>query len=477
MANTPYKLVVDQTRQHCDIVKTGNGAEGQPIEGAYCDILVGDMLAMPWYMVPFDKDGRCTAPRTREDLLADVTSNHYTDIFLFSHGWNNDWQDAVASYENFICNYIKLDRHNLTYGRDFRPVLVGIYWPSAVLILPWEEQPEMATLHGLAPSELAILTQVLPSADVQRVRELASKASIDREEATELAGLLAPLYRQKMPDLPGSGKAPTPEQLVQSWTKATQLRQPSDDGQGGLIQDDEGEQAGAPATTSEPETAGILKLLDPRAIVRAATVFLMKDRAGTVGAHGVADLLSGLLGAATQARVHLVGHSFGCKVLLSALCYPERLPRKVNSVLLLEPAISYLAFATAEATGTGKPGGYRAALERVEQPILTTFSSEDVPLHDLFHWAVIRSSDLAEERIAGGGAPNRYAALGGYGPGGCGADCAEVSIKATGERYDLTRSPQGVPKIVALNGKGAIHGHSDISNPYTWWALLNQVVG
>lgn len=95
----------------------------------------------------------------------------------------------------------------------------------------------------------------------------------------------------------------------------------------------------------------------------------MKDRAGTVGARGVAPLLTDLL-RASEARVHLLGHSFGGKVVLSALCVPSDLPRKVHAALLLQPAVSHLCFAE-RVPGTDRPGGYRAALQRVERPILS----------------------------------------------------------------------------------------------------------
>src|SRR5204863_823662 len=121
---------------------------------------------------------------------------------------------------------------------------------------------------------------------------------------------------------------------------------------------------------------------------------------------------------APTARVHLIGHSYACKVVLSALCFQE-LPRPVTSLLLLQPAISYLCFAAADATGTGKPGGYHDALDKVEQPILTTYSTHDVALRDLFHLAVRRPFDQGEEHIGADVPPSPYAALGGYGPGGC----------------------------------------------------------
>ena len=100
--------------------------------------------------------------------------------------------------------------------------------------------------------------------------------------------------------------------------------------------------------------------IDPRSIVRLVSLFQMKDRAGKVGTHGVAHLLRQMQ-AATTAKVRVFGHSFGAKVMLSAVCAPVPLPRKVDSLLFLRPAISHLAMAI-QVPGRPGPGGYPARL-------------------------------------------------------------------------------------------------------------------
>ncbi len=473
-------LTVDRATHSCKF-EGKQGDDHEPVEGPYCTVkIAGSPTDIPWYMIPFDKGGNCTAPQSRADLIADVQQNGYTDIFIFSHGWNNDWNDAVTSYRNFLCNYILMDRHGLAHKPDFRPLLVGIYWPSAILVMPWEDQPDIAAVGAGIPApngkETDLLAGAVAHKDVKRFRKLAAKDSLTESEALELAAILVPVYRGQDADAPvpvGQANSPTPTELVTLWTRSNALAQPEDDdGEGGVLLEGGGVAIGGAAGPGL-QSAGIFKFLDPRVVVRGATVLLMKDRAGTVGAHGVSDMLRDILSADAHTRVHLMGHSFGCKVMLSAICFPPQLPRKVNSVLLLQPAVSYLAFAPKETSGTHAPGGYRVALDRVEQPILCTFSNEDSPLHNWFHWFVRRASDLAEEQIAADTPPNEFAALGGYGPGGCGADCKEIPIKQEGAPYDLVTNP---PKIYALNGANAIHDHSDINNSFTWWALYNQVV-
>ncbi len=208
-----------------------------------------------------------------------------------------------------------------------------------------------------------------------------------------------------------------------------------------------------------------LDFLNPREIIRKATVYQMKDRAGTVGASGVGPMLRQLLSIGGP-RIHLMGHSFGGKVVLSALTVPSH-PRRVESVLLLQPAINHLCFAE---DVDGRRGGYRPALDRTIRPILSTFSSMDSPLGCFFHLAVRRDGDLAEQRIAA--APSQFAALGGFGPGGLApGESNTIEIPAPPSRYPAL--PAGV-KIRALDGSAdRITGHGDVRNPFTEWALVS----
>jgi pimeloyl-ACP methyl ester carboxylesterase len=196
----------------------------------------------------------------------------------------------------------------------------------------------------------------------------------------------------------------------------------------------------------------------------------MKDRAGAVGATGVHTLLRDVLGA-TEASVHLVGHSYGCKVMLSAVA-AGALPRRVSSALLLQPAISHRSFAV-DADGKGHPGGYRSALQSIAEPVMCTFTSHDFALAKTFHLAVRRASDLGEQRIAAG-APSRFAALGGYGPGGMRADeHTTIDIKDPGKAYSELAQP-GL-EVLALQSSQRIKGHGDILVPAAFWALHEQV--
>ncbi len=445
-----------------------------------------DGVEVPYYVIPFDKEGVCTAPATRRHLV-DAAGAGVTDIYLFSHGWNNDWSvvEPGGMYDRFIDGFLDLTRRHGRPRPGARPLLVGVFWPS--IVLSSDTGPRMAAggtvdraaelAHLDAVSEVA--AEAVTAADRPRFYELIALDRLDDAELRELADLMLPLY-QDGDDEEATG-APTPDgvvrdadELVGLWREvgSAAARDAGPTVVTGLPPEPNDAPVGDAA--DRPEAAGLFSALDPRQVVRLATVLIMKDRAGRVGANGVQAMLHELLDGSGDARVHMVGHSYGCKVMLSALAAAAP-PRNVRSVLLMQPAMSYLALAD-RLPGSGGTGGYRSARERCELPIMATFTKKDVPLRRLFHLAVRRASDLGEQDIgvAGRDVPrSRFAAMGGWGPGGLGGHVHDVVIKRPADGpYD---NPDQPGDVVALEAHDQIDGHGDIVKDVTWWALYNLV--
>jgi hypothetical protein len=206
----------------------------------------------------------------------------------------------------------------------------------------------------------------------------------------------------------------------------------------------------------------VFKALDPRNLVKPFTVWQMKDRAGKVGANGIATLLSGLLTQA-NARVHVIGHSYGCKVVMTAICRLPADSRRLHSALLLQPAVSQFAFAPQVPERPGVPGGFFKVLGRVIGPIVATFSANDVALTKMFHLALRRNDDLGEQPAIAGGSPSKYGALGGFGPQASGAQILDIKDPKQPYNWDVGGG------IIGIRGTRTISGHGDISNPSTWW--------
>ncbi len=416
----------------------------------------------PFWILQYDKKGATRSPETLERVHTALATGEFTDVVVFSHGWNNDWEAATRRYDGFIDGVVG----QFPDDPRRRVLLVGIFWPSALLVLPGEQAPVFAA--GGVPAndpDAAALENVadeLSPPDAARLRELWSRSTVSPDETAELAALLAPTYRSEGPEVGENPNPPDGDTLAQSWLSApppVETQAPASTGD----DDDDFGVVTAPST-ADPRPAGFWSALDPRNAIRGASVWLMKDRAGKVGTAAVGPLVREAL-SGSDAKVHLVGHSFGAKVVLSAVATAP-VPRPVHSMLLLQPAVNHLCFAEA---GGGEPaGGYRVVLDRVEQRIFTTYSAHDAPLTKFFHWALRRDGDRREPLPAPWPEPpSIFAALGGFGPHGAAAETQWRTLQPLGRTYDLDADR----KLVALDGTSAIAGHGAISVPATWWAL------
>jgi hypothetical protein len=329
--------------------------------------------------------------------------------------------------------------------------------------MPWEQGPEIA---GVAEVETESMLRFLSAEDDAELAELIDgRTALDINEARRAAKLLVKGLANTA-DADEFAAEPDADDLLQACTLMADGESPTEPDEFGV--------ADQPGQTGPVAAGGIS--FDPRDLLRVATVWTMKARAGKVGTVGVGPLVRHIL-MRSDARLHLIGHSFGARVLLSALAsvaggLPEG--RKAWSMLLLQAAVNRWCFA-AEVPGTNQPGGYQPVLDKVERPVLTTFSSEDVPLTTFFHLAMRRGS-LGEPNTAAIGNEDLYGALGGYGPAGLG-ELAETqsAIVPNGPQDSYQLSPD--MQVIALDcgqrigGQPVISGHGNVSNAATWWAL------
>lgn len=452
--------------------------------GPLKEYILPDGTRAPFFVIKFDKEGKYTTLKTRDDLLEAICKNNYTDVLLFSHGWNNTPKNAITKYEEWIEGYIRFRTdNNFSLNRPYRPVLIGIVWPSVWFVNWWQQGPSIAAAsdrNGGAEEDkdrayeamLLEIAEAIPEEKRERFYQLAESGGLSDAETREFLEISSAIFTQADDETMASD-GPSIESMLTSWDDISRLSTSSSD-------EFEPEDFDTPVTlntgtgAASPEAAGVV-LRAPEDGIRTLSVWQMKDRAGTIGANGVARLLRSVIdnGQTTRAppRTHLIGHSFGAKVMLSAICSPSQgdLAVPVNSLLLLQPAINQYAFASS-IPDSFAAGGYHGALAKIEQPILTTFTKDDMPLRTVFHLALRRDEDLGEIDIASDVAPSRFAALGGYGPANV-PSSKIIDIKDPGKDYQLITSSQ----LIALRAHNKISGHSEISNPYTYWALLSLV--
>ncbi len=451
--------------------------------GPYDRLPMSEGRTAPLYVIVFDRQGRCQSPLTLAQLMDEVKSGAFSDVHVFSHGWNNVFKEALKLYRDFFGHYFRLRAEHGLNDAAYRPALVGISWPSTLLVTPWESAPRIAggapgperdELRGADEDALRDVAAVLAPEQAEELNGFVERgATLQAEEVRKLATLLLPVYQslaaEPVSEAGEDGGAVTVDDVLRVWAKAVPTGERRNATPG--FADENRTGAGQPSAAAFDWSK-----LDPRWPVRLASVLQMKDRAGTVGTKGVGpDLLQRLL-ASGQARVHVIGHSYGAKVMLSALCC-QTPARPAASLLLLEPAVSYLCFGE-NLDAKGRRGGYRDALSYVNQPVMSTFSSRDAPLTKFFHLAVIRDSDWGEQRIAGM-PPSKFAALGGYGPGGLNpgeSRTLEILSPDSGAPDNLYPRGEAGVKIYGLDGSnGQITGHGDVATKFTAWAHMDLV--
>jgi hypothetical protein len=281
-----------------------------------------DGIEMPTWLVRFDKQGNCSSVATQSAFLATVRAGD--DVILFSHGWRTRFFEAVDLYQKFLLALEAVRRANRKPKRSF--AFVGVTWPSDWNL--FRDGPRMAA-DGPGTEDIEIaetLEEVAASLappQAARLYDLVSQESVSATEAEELARLLLALQSQSVDDDIGAGPTDlSVEDFLSGWRAVeADERTTSDDGP-------IGRPGLATSDAAEPTAAGVLQRLNPVRALGVTSLLQMKDRAGHVGKNGVAQLLTALLG--KGARVHVVGHSFGSKVVLSATKVAGKPERKIS---------------------------------------------------------------------------------------------------------------------------------------------------
>ena len=187
----------------------------------------------------------------------------------------------------------------------------------------------------------------------------------------------------------------------------------------------------------------------------------MKTRAGKVGANGVAKLIDSL--PAQVKRVHLVGHSFGGRVVTSAAAGSTT--DRIASMSLLQTAFSHNGFSKE------KNGFFRSVVDkkRVHGPIVVTHSVKDKAVGIAYPIA----SRLNGDTTSGLGDKNdKFGGLGRNGAQHMGAgEVNEGKLLATNGAYQFQPAV-----IFNLEADDRITGHSDITSKEVAHAIRSAMV-
>ena len=403
-------------------------------------------------------------------LEAELASSGVTDLFIISHGWNNNAAMARLLYDRFFEQVAEV----LGGPRDTIGV-AGITWPS----MQWPDEELPGARFGgaagfddspLAPAAddaaiVAALRDVYPDPGAQaaldEIQELLERQPSEEAELERFQDLLGVLAAgADVPDAENDGG-----EAIMLEAPATVVFDEAAD------LDPEDFQGGAEAAGD----SGFSRLWSgARQALRQTTYWNMKKRAGIVGSTGVTSLIERLAKASPSLRIHLIGHSFGARLVsyavggLSDEALADGSP--VKSVTLLQGAFSHFAFAASLPHDQGRSGGLAGAAKRIDGPLLVTFTQHDRAVGYLYP----RASILGRDDAAATEDPMyRWGALGH--DGAQNSDATTMTVKPAKESYGF-----GAGQIhnldandVIVAGEGASGAHSDLFHPELAWAVLD----
>ncbi|MER7397657.1 serine-threonine protein kinase [Streptomyces sp. NPDC000151] len=340
----------------------------------------------PYWELTFDADGDVDQ-RQRDALLAGAARERLTDLVVFAHGWNNDRSMATRLYSRFFEPFPEL-----LAGSAARVGYAGVIWPALRFtdepIPDFDPSPRARAAAVAAAADEPVLedsvrrqlAQAFPGRDMvlERLAQLLSERPDARSAFDEFARLVRELVS------------------VRQDSPALLFAADSGDGLPGMLTDDALEvcevytaalrSAGVAVWPGEAVDAeqrplfggGLTRMWSgARELLRQGAYYAVKRRAGTVGQLGLGPVLGRLAGEAAGLRVHLVGHSFGARLVSYALRGLPPDARHVKSVTLLQGAFSHYAFCSELPHDRARTGTLDGMQERVDGPLVCCYSRHD----------------------------------------------------------------------------------------------------
>ncbi|MFC9509202.1 serine-threonine protein kinase [Streptomyces sp. NPDC057002] len=346
------------------------------------------MSVAPYWELTFDADGD-PAGRQRDRLLAGVAERKVRDLIVFAHGWNNDRSGATRLYDRFLAPVPRL-------APAARVGYVGVLWPA--MRFSDEPIPDLprAVAAG-APGRPALdkdtrhaLLETFPGRailvdQIARLLEQQPREESELEEFGRLVRLLVEVV------------APGPQELFAADTVAEGAPQSEPEMFAGSSAAACEEFAQALAELEASGARRDFRLPNPwdgaHELLRQAAYYAMKRRAGTVGERGLGRVVGQLAKAAPGVRVHLVGHSFGARLVSFALRGLPEGVRTVKSVTLLQGAFSHYAFAARLPHDARAGGVLQGQQNRVDGPVVCCHSRHDSALGTFYPLASRMAGD------------------------------------------------------------------------------------
>ncbi len=434
------------------------------------------MGPFPYFPVEFTKDGDVFKPDQVAAVLAAVAAapaaSALTDLLVISHGWNDNIDDAEALYTKiFNCVGAVLGQSNSVSDnmKQRRAAVVGILWPSKKF-----DEAEL-TAGGAAsftadPSQgvnasLDVLAAFLDTDDARQSLAHAKTLVPQLANSLDARDEFARIVRAFMPHDANSEEPVVSDDLftLSGDELLRRLSRPVQDAPSG----DSGGAAGFTDWMGKAVSGA-------KSLASLVTYYQMKNRAGVVGQRGVSDMLRQIRAARpatgdSPLRLHLMGHSFGCRLVTSATSGAQDGPGlPVSSLSLFQGAFSHYAFAQAY-DGT-HDGLFRRVITdrtRLAGPLIISFTAKDKAVGIAYPIASRVARQIASSF---GDANDPYGGLGRNGAQRTPGSQVVTMMNAAGTPYSFASGG-----IYNLDANAVISEHSDLGHDEVAWALLSSV--
>jgi hypothetical protein len=405
-----------------------------------------------YFEVDFNADGTLNTTTGSGDggLTAAVAAGGITDLFVFSHGWNNGVDSARDLYQAMFTQLADLLGFNKATS-----AAVGVIWPS--LLLPDDDPATAPPIPSTGAQVAAALTPAFPQ---------------QADALTTMGHLLDSQPKDK-------------QSLIQFHTLATGLvttapAAEEDSGESSMITEDPMTVLNYARTMADVDGGDAQGIGDfftgiwsgAREVLRTMSYYEMKNRAGVVGRNGLGPLLAGLAG---PPRIHLMGHSFGARLVSYALAgLPAALTgpaSPVKSLTLIQGAFSHFTFAAALPFDGHRGGELATHSAKVDGPLLATFTAADRAVG----WWYPAASFLArEDSQAAEDVTYRWGAMGHDGYQQHPA-ATQIGLLAAHKPYDFSPGQfyaVDANDVIKANQSAFSGAHSDIRHPEVLWAVV-----
>ena len=427
-----------------------------------------------YFPVEFTKDAAVHDQADVTALQEYVQREGTTDLIVISHGWNNNMEEAKALYAEFLRNFRSLlDAGSLPTLANRKWAVLGVLWPSKKL----EEKeliPSGAAGAGSAVGMAAMKAKLdslkgvfdSPQADrtLDELQRLLPKLEDSTSAQKEFVDKVRSLVHKRAPDQEDGSEAfftvPSGELLgkLRKPVSFTVARPPAN--------------AGGAAGIGSGGAAGLGEFFSGiwsgvRNALNYTTYYQMKERAGLVGTNGVNPILRALQVDRPNMKLHLIGHSFGGRLVTAAVAgSSEATLLRVRTLSLLQAAFSHYGFAE-KWDGVNNGFFHRVVSARaVAGPTIITCTANDKAVGLAYPIASL----LAGQVAAGIGDKNdKYGGIGRNGAQKTPRTVDLTLLEATGS-YQLTNG-----MLHNLATDRLITSHGDVANKSVAYAVASAI--